>query len=149
MPRPWTRHPGRPSALAVPLAVLALLGACAANGPETASGAAGAAEPAAPAVAVAASAAPEGDAMDDAPTAGDEIHDVPGHVVHIRGDWYALDPEGQPGSRYAPDDLPEEFRQDGLAVVFSGRIGEIPPNVRMWGTPLELTAIRRRDESGR
>ncbi len=48
-------------------------------------------------------------------------------------------------TRFVPDELPIPFRQDGLRVVFSGRILPIPPNVRLTGTPLQLTAIRPLD----
>lgn len=56
---------------------------------------------------------------------------------------FGIVPDFDTGTRFAPDRLPDEFKTDGLRVIFSGRVGEIPPNVRMWGTPLELTGIRR------
>ena len=51
----------------------------------------------------------------------------------------------QPGTRYAPGNLAKEFQQDQLRVVFSGEVGKIPPNVRLIGTPLKLTAIAKAD----
>ena len=87
-------------------------------------------------------------AGDDTPQAGDVIENVPGFVQHVREDWYGLVPDSDPGTRYAPDSLPEEFRVDGLRVRFSGIVGEIPPNIRMWGTPLQLTHIERLEDSG-
>jgi hypothetical protein len=52
-------------------------------------------------------------------------------------------PDADPGTRYAPDALAEEFRVDGLRVIFSGEVREPPPHARLWGTPLRLTSIRR------
>jgi hypothetical protein len=69
------------------------------------------------------------------------------HEVGAGSGRWSLVPDDDPGQRYAPDELPEAFRVEGLRVVFSGEVGEIPPNVRMWGTPLHLTAIRRLEEA--
>ncbi len=82
-------------------------------------------------------------AWGDRPSApGDVVEDQSGTTVQVRDEWIGLVPDDDPGTRYAPDELPAEFRRDGLRVVFSGTVGEIPPNVRLWGTPFELTAIR-------
>ena len=43
--------------------------------------------------------------------------------------------------RYISLQLPEEFKKEGLLVTFNGFEGKIPPNFRMLGTPLKLTAI--------
>mgnify|MGYP007060592419 CR=1 FL=1 len=47
------------------------------------------------------------------------------------------------GLECGPDRLPDEFKVDGLRVVFSGRVKPVEPNVRSWGIPFELTAIKR------
>ena len=72
------------------------------------------------------------------------IADVKGAVtlVNANAGWYGLVPDVDRGTRYAPDTLPEEFRKDGLRVIFSGRVTEPDPNARSWGIPLALTAIR-------
>ena len=124
----------RSKALSMPLLLLALV-ACVAGASRD--------EPRAK------SAAPRTPISEEEPAAESEedsrtVTDVPGRVVRVMDDRWALQPENDEGTRYAPDELPEEFRIDGLAVVFSGEIGEIPPNVRMYGTPLRLTDIRRR-----
>lgn len=76
------------------------------------------------------------------PGPGDELRDAHGRVEKVSDDWWGLVADGEVGSRYAPEGgLAQEFRQDGLRVVFSGVVGEIPPNVRMWGTPLRVTKI--------
>src|SRR5687768_1509591 len=74
-----------------------------------------------------------------------ELTDVAGAIqaVNPEADWYAIVPDGDRGTRYAPDRLPDEFKKDGLRVVFSGRVGRVDPNVRAWGIPLTLTRIER------
>lgn len=71
------------------------------------------------------------------------VVDQRGTVRQISGDVYGLEPDSDPGTRYLPETLPAEFKQEGLRVIFSGTVGEIPPNVRMMGTPFTLTDIRR------
>ena len=55
--------------------------------------------------------------------------------------WYVIIPDDEKNQRYAPTNLPDEFKKDGLRVIFSGKVAEIPPNVRMVGVPLELIKI--------
>jgi hypothetical protein len=43
---------------------------------------------------------------------------------------------------FAPTNLSDSFTKDGLKVLFSGKRGEIPPKVRMIGTPLTLSSIQ-------
>jgi len=63
-------------------------------------------------------------------------------AVNPERGWYALVPDRDPGTRYAPDPpLAEAFRQDGLRVVFSGRLKPAPDGVRLWGTPLKVTRL--------
>ena len=75
----------------------------------------------------------------------DELKDAKGAIVAVRADagWWGIAPDADRGTRYAPDRLPDEFKVDGLRVTFSGRVKPVDPNVRAWGVPLELTAIRR------
>lgn len=71
---------------------------------------------------------------------GDLIEDVEGTVTQVGEIGFGLVPDSEPGTRYAPDALPEEFRQDGLRVTFSGIVGD-PAEGRRWGTPLQLRSI--------
>ena len=73
-----------------------------------------------------------------------DLTDVPGRIEAVNPDagWYGIVPDGDRGTRYAPDRLPDTFKKDGLRVVFSGRVGQVDPNVRTWGIPLTLTNIR-------
>ena len=75
----------------------------------------------------------------------DVLKDVKGAIQAVRPDagWYAIVPDSDRGTRYAPDRLPDEFKVDGLRVVFSGRVKPVEPNVRSWGIPFELTNIQR------
>jgi hypothetical protein len=41
--------------------------------------------------------------------------------------------------------IPDSFRQDGLAVVFSGEVHPAPPYARMKGDPFTITYIARRE----
>jgi hypothetical protein len=76
--------------------------------------------------------------------AAQELTDVRGAIVVVneQNGWYGIVPDDDRGTRYAPDRLPDDFKKDGVRLIFSGRVGPIDPNVRMWGTPLTLTSIR-------
>ncbi len=75
---------------------------------------------------------------------GEELKDAPGAIreVNAKNGWYAIVPDSDRGTRYAPDRLSAEFRKDGLRVIFSGRVGRIDPHVKTWGVPFAVTAIR-------
>ena len=72
-----------------------------------------------------------------------ELTDAAGTIeaVNPRAGWYAIVPDGDRDTRYAPDRLPDDFKKDGLRIVFSGRVGRVDPNARTWGVPLTLTKI--------
>jgi len=75
-------------------------------------------------------------------SASDDIVNHTGTVRQIGSVGYAIVDDAEPSGRFAPSNLPESFKTDGARVLFSGRRGEIPSNVRMWGTPLELKSIQ-------
>ncbi len=50
-------------------------------------------------------------------------------------------PANNENERYISAQLPDELKKDGLKVTFTGKVGKIPPHIRMIGTPLKLTAI--------
>ena len=72
-----------------------------------------------------------------------DLKDLAGVIVEVnaKNGWYGIVPDGDRGTRYAPDRLPDKFKKDGVRLVFSGRVGRIDPNVRTWGIPLTLTKI--------
>jgi hypothetical protein len=74
-----------------------------------------------------------------------QLTNVAGKIeaVNPRAGWYAIVPDGDRDTRYAPDRLPDDFKKDGLRIVFSGRVGRVDPNARTWGIPLTLTKIER------
>ena len=74
----------------------------------------------------------------------DRIPEQPGTIRKVSDFGFGIVPDSDPGTRYAPDALPEGFREDGLLVTFSGRLTAPPEGVRLWGTPLKLETIRRR-----
>lgn len=59
----------------------------------------------------------------------------------LEGGFYGIIRED--GESLLPQNLPEEFRRDGLAVRFSGREIQDVYTIQQWGTPFELTEIQR------
>ncbi|MDB5035875.1 MAG: hypothetical protein JWQ98_3116 [Chlorobi bacterium] len=74
------------------------------------------------------------------PTAVPEFH---GMIHHVGSTMYAIIPDSDRNTRYAPDSLPPEFRVDSLRVVFSGTARAMSDNARYWGVPFTLASIRR------
>ncbi len=75
---------------------------------------------------------------------GEDLKDATGAILEVnaKNGWYAIVPDGGRGTRYAPDRLSDEFKKNGLRVIFSGRVGRIEPNAKTWGVPFAVTAIR-------
>jgi hypothetical protein len=73
--------------------------------------------------------------------AGDEIQEAKGTIRKVSTAWFGIVPDQDPGTRFAPDRLPEQYRHDGLRVVYSGVVKDLPGG-RTWGIPLQLTEIR-------
>jgi hypothetical protein len=78
-------------------------------------------------------------ASEDTATASEE---ETGTVRKVGDFGFGLVPDRDPGTRYAPDNLPESFRKDGLRVAWIGKETEPPEGVRMWGTPYHVEKIR-------
>lgn len=57
------------------------------------------------------------------------------------GELYVLVPDNNSSMRYISEQLPQEYKKDGLQVTFSGWEAKIPPYMRMMGKPLKLTCI--------
>ena len=74
--------------------------------------------------------------------AAEKLVDQQGTIQKIGNVGFVIVPDGK-RTRYAPSRLAEEFQQDQLRIVFSGEVGKIPPNVRLIGTPLKVTAIAK------
>jgi hypothetical protein len=66
-----------------------------------------------------------------------------GVIQRVGAFGYAIVPDRDPGTRYAPNRLPREFEVDGMRVIFSGTEMAPPPGARLWGTPFHLVSIRR------
>jgi len=57
------------------------------------------------------------------------------------GELFVLVPDDNANMRYISQQLPAEYKKDGLKVSFTGWEGIIPPNFRMMGKPLKLQSI--------
>jgi hypothetical protein len=77
--------------------------------------------------------------------AGDEIINERGTIQQLSAtqQWYIIVPDFDPTTRFLPSNLPEKLKKDGIRVIFSGEIGEIPANVRLIGRPLHLKLIKQ------
>jgi hypothetical protein len=53
---------------------------------------------------------------------------------------------GENGKKYQPIRLSQEYRHDGLAVVFDAKIRDDLIGARMWGTAVEITQIMKLDQ---
>lgn len=69
-------------------------------------------------------------------------------TVTKTGEYFTLVPDDNDSQRYMPRNLDLKYRKEGLKVVVSGNVFAIPPNVRMIGTPLEITKIEVRNTTG-
>ncbi|MEP7217509.1 MAG: hypothetical protein ABI876_01265, partial [Bacteroidota bacterium] len=69
--------------------------------------------------------------------------DTHGMIYHVGSTMYAIIPDSDRNTRYAPDSLPGEFRVDSLRVVFRGTARAMADNARYWGVPFTLASIRR------
>jgi hypothetical protein len=60
----------------------------------------------------------------------------------VEGGFYAI--QGEDGVTYDPTNLPEEFRQEGLAVEIEARKRPDVMSVRQVGTIVDIERIRKR-----
>ena len=65
------------------------------------------------------------------------IQDAHGTIHKVGNFGYAIVPDEDPGTRYAPvEALAEEFCEDGLRVIFSGKVGSSDDRGGRGGRPL-------------
>ncbi|MBL0309185.1 MAG: hypothetical protein IPP77_05770 [Bacteroidetes bacterium] len=71
-----------------------------------------------------------------------KINGVKGKVTMLEFEqtWIII-PDENPNGRYFSNQLPDEYKKEGLKVSFCGMVGKIPPNVRLLATPLKLSCI--------
>gem|GEM_PF-4816924 len=74
----------------------------------------------------------------------DEIIEERGVVKYIplEGGFYGII---GCGGRYIPLNLPEEFKKDGMKVIFKARLKDVV-TIYMWGKPVEIIEIKRLHE---
>ena len=77
--------------------------------------------------------------------AGKELVNELGTVQQLSSNqqWFVIVPDFDHTIRFLPSNLPASLQRDGIKVMFTGTIGEIPANVRLIGTPLDLTSIKQ------
>ncbi|MCK9307604.1 MAG: DUF333 domain-containing protein [Methanoculleus sp.] len=63
--------------------------------------------------------------------------------VDLEGGFYGIVTDD--GRNYLPGNLPEEYRTDGLRVLFSADVEGGGVGIHMWGTPVEIRSIERID----
>ena len=61
--------------------------------------------------------------------------------IYLEGGFYGI--VGDDGVSYDPVNLPEDFQQDSLRVVFEGKILTDRISFHMWGKLIELKHIER------
>jgi len=66
------------------------------------------------------------------------------HFVAIEGGFWGIVSED--GKNYDPANLGQEFKQEGLPVQITATITN-RPNIHMWGTSIEITAIAKQGNS--
>jgi hypothetical protein len=69
------------------------------------------------------------------------IAKVKGTIKLLSEETVVIVPDDNPNGRYITEQIPAEYRKEGLKVVFSGDVAKIPPNARMIGTPIWLKEI--------
>jgi hypothetical protein len=77
-------------------------------------------------------------------TTSDDVVNMTGTVVKISDNSFGIKTDSEPKyyEQFLPGNLPENFKIDGCSILFSGKRGEIPPNVRLWGTPITLSSVQ-------
>jgi hypothetical protein len=68
------------------------------------------------------------------------VKNVRGTVRHIANDQYVIETTD---GRYLPDKLSKELKKEGMRVRFWGKVGKLPPNARLLGTPLQISKIMK------
>jgi hypothetical protein len=71
-----------------------------------------------------------------------DLKDAKLQVKMLNEDSYVLIDLKDDSKRYYAVNLPDVYKKHGLNLVCTGIIGKVPPNFRMMGTPLKLTAVK-------
>lgn len=68
------------------------------------------------------------------------LKDVRGTIRKITADQYVIEAGS---TRYMPDKLADDLKIEGYRVRFWGKVGKVPPNARLLGTPLQISKIMK------
>jgi len=69
------------------------------------------------------------------------IKNQKGYIKVLSEEATVIIPADNENERYFSAQLPDELKKDGLKITFTGKVGKIPPHMRLIGTPLKLTSI--------
>lgn len=69
------------------------------------------------------------------------VSNIKGKILFLGEGMNVIVPDDNPNMRYFGSNLPDAFKIDGLAVIFSGDVYKIPPNVRAIGQPIKFKSI--------
>ncbi|HAE14010.1 MAG: hypothetical protein R2767_03675 [Chitinophagales bacterium] len=69
------------------------------------------------------------------------IENLRGVVMLVANTWLIEGERNGHTERFVPDNMPEEFREEGLEVFVSGSAGYLDPNVRAMGRPFRITEL--------
>jgi hypothetical protein len=75
-----------------------------------------------------------------------KISNVQGLMIKISDTWLIESVTDGKTMRYVPENLPEDFKVEGMEVTVTGMVGKNDPSVRAMGEPLriiEMTAIEK------
>lgn len=63
-------------------------------------------------------------------------------IIRLLGNEWVIDAAKPNGTdRYFACNLPEDYKQANKPIVFDAKIYEVPPNVRVIGSPITITKI--------
>lgn len=72
------------------------------------------------------------------------VDGIEGTVVHmgLEGGFYGIQTEA--GDKYMPINLADEYKEDGLEIIFKVKPRPDVMTITMWGTTVEIIEIARR-----
>jgi hypothetical protein len=75
-----------------------------------------------------------------------KINNVQGRIIKISDTWLIESITDGKTMRYVPQNLPDDFKVEGLEITVTGMVGKNDPSVRAMGEPLriiEMTAVEK------
>lgn len=69
------------------------------------------------------------------------IRNSNGKVIKLAFGFNSWGIESVHGEKFEPVNLPDDFKQDGIFIVFSGSLERGIASINMWGKPIKITNI--------